>query len=366
MNIKDEFNLKLDKIRKYLESNNAGGILLQRSDNYAWATCGGSCHVNTATDAGVAALWVGPDNCKIVTNRIEAGRQLDEEIGETGVEVIELAWAADKIAFVNSQLAEGKKYIADMPVAGMDLIGPDFIDVMIPLSEREMETYRAIGADTASALEKTSRSLKPGMSENDAAAMLASECYKNDIVPIVVLIAADDRLLRYRHPLPTGNKLEKTVMLVICGRRKGLIASCTRIVSFGDISEDLRRRHDACARVDTTFNALSKPGTRIGDIFATACDAYRAEGFDQEWLLHHQGGPTGFRSRYYTATENSDAKVIAGSAFAWNPSITGTKVEDTILAGDSGIEFITQTDDWPTMDVEFEGMSYQRPDILVI
>jgi hypothetical protein len=38
-------------------------------------------------------------------------------------------------------------------------------------------------------------------------------------------------------------------------------------------------------------------------------------------------------------------------AFAWNPTITGTKVEDTALVTGDGLEIITSTPDWPTIDI---------------
>ena len=114
------------------------------------------------------------------------------------------------------------------------------------------------------------------------------------------------------------------------------------------------------------FNVNTVPGARVGHVFNLAKKTYQATGFDNEWDLHHQGGPTGYRTRYYTATENSNDLVIANSAFAWNPSITGTKCEDTLLVLEDHNELITQAPDWPQIEVECEHMSIQRPDILVL
>ena len=82
--------------------------------------------------------------------------------------------------------------------------------------------------------------LAPGMTEHEAAAVLAGAHFERGIAPIVVLVAADERLLKYRHPIPMGKRFERTVMLVVCGRRQGLIVSATRIVHFGPLSEKLR------------------------------------------------------------------------------------------------------------------------------
>ena len=42
----------------------------------------------------------------------------------------------------------------------------------------------------------------------------------------------------------------------------------------------------------------------------------------------------------------------ARQAFAWNPTVTGTKVEDTALVVGDSIEIITSTPGWPTIELE--------------
>ena len=50
--------------------------------------------------------------------------------------------------------------------------------------------------------------------------------------------------------------------------------------------------------------------------------------------------------------------------FAWNPSITGTKSEDTILATKKGPEMITHPILYPTISLTVGGVSFTRPAIL--
>ena len=38
-------------------------------------------------------------------------------------------------------------------------------------------------------------------------------------------------------------------------------------------------------------------------------------------------------------------------AFAWNPTIAGTKVEDTALLVDGTLQMITTSSDWPTIEL---------------
>ena len=55
-----------------------------------------------------------------------------------------------------------------------------------------------------------------------------------------------------------------------------------------------------------------------------------------------------------------------GQVYAWNPSITGCKSEDTVLVTDSGVEVLTATDGWPMIRATAGGVEYERPAILEI
>jgi Xaa-Pro dipeptidase len=78
------------------------------------------------------------------------------------------------------------------------------------------------------------------------------------------------------------------------------------------------------------------------------------------------GGPAGYEPREYIATPDSDDVVSAGQTYAWNPSITGTKSEDTILVGEEENEVLTSIDGWPTLSVIVGGETFERPAILEI
>ncbi len=149
-------------------------------------------------------------------------------------------------------------------------------------------------------------------------------------------------------------------MLIVCARRWGLIASATRLVHLGKISEELRRKADACAVVDAAFIRATRRGSTLGDVIQAGLRAYAAQGFADEWKLHHQGGLAGYQPREVVATPKSSERIEGVQAFAWNPSITGTKSEDTVLLTDNGIEIITQVAEWPQIEVE----GIKRPDIL--
>jgi len=92
----------------------------------------------------------------------------------------------------------------------------------------------------------------------------------------------------------------------------------------------------------------------------------RDTGFADEWKLHHQGGPCGYGPRDFVAVPGHPAQVLCDQAFAWNPSITGTKSEDTILVGPDRNEILSATGNWPTTHYEAGGQTWLRCDILEV
>ena len=153
-------------------------------------------------------------------------------------------------------------------------------------------------------------------------------------------------------------------MLVTCARRHGLIASLSRIVCAGEVSEDLRRRMDASARVNAKLLAATRPGAVGSELYKTAADAYAEEGFPGEEHKHHQGGAAGYRTRDWVAHPASAETVQPNQAFAWNPTVTGSKAEETCVASAEGVEVITKSPDWPQITVTLGGRDYASPDVL--
>jgi antitoxin VapB len=101
-------------------------------------------------------------------------------------------------------------------------------------------------------------------------------------------------------------------------------------------------------------------------LFNTLAAAYVGEGFANEINLHHQGGAAGYRTRDWTAHPASSEVVQQNQAFAWNPSITGTKVEETCIVAANGVEVITASPDFPQISTVIDGKEYLSPGILVI
>jgi hypothetical protein len=110
--------------------------------------------------------------------------------------------------------------------------------------------------------------------------------------------------------------------------------------------------------------AYTRPGVPARDVLQKGIDAYRKQEYPEEWKLHHQGGSIGYTGRDYRVNFKTPDLIQEHQAFTWNPSITGTKSEDTILATSKGPEMITRPIRYPTLSMEVENISFIRPAIL--
>jgi Xaa-Pro aminopeptidase len=360
-----EFSQKQDRIHTLLKEHNLDALLLRRVSSFAWATCGSASYVNTATTNGEAALVITPSGRHIVTNNIEATRlEKEEKLTAQGWEFRVVPWhdAQDAVA----ELTRGLRLGADGPYLDAIDLSQDLAHLRAHLTPEEGERFRTLGRLCAEAVESTARMVRPGQSEYQIAGLLAREAESRGVQAIVNLIATDKRVFDFRHPLPVDKKLERYAMLVLCGRKWGLVASLTRLVHFGALPDELRKKQEAVAEVDAALIAASTPGARIADVFGKGVKAYAKVGFPHEWKLHHQGGLAGYEPREHLATAASSQAVKPGQAFAWNPSITGAKSEDTILVGDDRWEVITAMEDWPRIAVHVGGQLVERPAILEI
>jgi Xaa-Pro aminopeptidase len=215
----------------------------------------------------------------------------------------------------------------------------------------ELARYRALCREVGEALTDAALGADPGDTERSVAARLAGDLVARGIDPLVTLVAGRARL-GHRHPLPTDSPLGDRAMLVVCGRRHGLIANATRWVRFApaDPAEtDAARR---ILRVEAAFLDATVPGVTLGEVFAAGIAAYAANGFStDEWRRHHQGGAAGYAGRDPRAMPGIADVLQPRQAFAWNPTAPGAKVEDTVLVGPDGIEVLTLDPRWPTTRV---------------
>lgn len=358
-NRKAEVETKLGRLRARLAANNLEAVVLRHTANMAWLTAGASTFIYEATEGGVAQIVVTPDRAYVVTTTIEAPRLRQEEmLADLGFEITAEPWYGAPKAV--ESLTAGKRTADDGSFAA------ELLPLRSVLQPEEVARMRQVGRVAAEAMDEAIRPTRPGDSEYLLAARLAAAGRKRGGQVVVNLIASDDRIFQYRHPLPANKQVERYAMLVLCLRMEGLIASVTRLVHFGPLSDELRRKAAACARVDARLILGTQPGRTLSDMFALAKQAYTDEGYPEAIEEHHQGGSAAYAPRELTAKPGDMTPVVVNQAFAWNPSIRGVKVEDTFLLTAAGPEVITVIPGWPTSEIAVDGKAIARPDILVM
>jgi Xaa-Pro aminopeptidase len=339
------------QLRALLGDRGLDGILLSRVSSFAWATAGAPSYVATTSDTGEAQLLVTKDASYLLTNDIEAPR-LIEDIG-----LADQGWRFETRAWIDApdarlaSLVNGLSLGADTARADAVDVSRDVARLRTTLSPEEIVRFEELGRRCAEAMAAAVKTAKPGQTELEIGAAVSAALVARDVWPSVVQVATDTRVLSYRHVLPTERRLERYALLSFCGRRDGLVCSMTRLVHFGRLPDDLRRKQEAAARVDAALLAATRPGAAARDVFAAACRAYADAGFDGEWRKHHQGGAAGYEPREWVATPTSDEIVGDRQAFAWNPSVQGTKSEDTVVLDGGALRVLTAIAGWPTIDI---------------
>ncbi len=355
-----------------LRAENLGAVILNSQANFAWATAGANNGIDTSRENGAASIVIRADGKRfLLANRIEMPRILGEEVSGEDFEPIEYGWTEEKAPpdFVAqraaSLLEDSRPLASDLPLgANVRPIEPLIARCRFELTSWEIERYRRLGKDAGARLGELMRALQPGETELAIANRAKQALAIDNIHAVVCLVAADERLSSYRHPVPTEKIWQKTLMVVVCAKREGLIASLSRIVCAGQIPAELAAKTASCARVNAALQAATTPGAVGAELFNIAANAYARENFADEINLHHQGGATGYRTRDWTAHPASADKVFANQAFAWNPSISGTKTEETCIVSENEIETITASPNWAQIKVEINGREYSSPGVL--
>lgn len=366
----NEIDEKVERLARTARDAQASGVLLLMQHNFAWITGGRSNRVDASRETGNGALLVGADGRKfVIANNVEMPRLLDEELDGQGYEPIEFGWTEDKtdptlLVTRAQQVLGGGAIASDWPTAGAKTIEPAIARARALLTDAELERYRALGRAAGEALGRVCRGLVPGLGESEIARLVEDALGGIGARPIVTLIAADDRIARYRHPAPRSARWHHCALLATCAERNGLIVALSRLVYEGTVPADLASRTSANAAAFGALLSATRPGAKGRECFAAVVDAYAQAGYPGEERRHHQGGATGYRSREWVAHPCCDEVVQARQAFAWNPTITGTKVEETALVVGDRIEIITTTPDWPSIDINVRGQVLQAPAVL--
>lgn len=333
-----EVQRRLAQIRSLLEQADADGVVLGRRYNFAWLTAGGLNHVVVASEDGTAPILITHDAAMVLAPINEAARIETEEVAGLPIEVTAVAWHEPHA------LEDEVRRRASGRVLDETVMEPDLARLRSGLTPFDHQRLIALAADAALAMTTTLDALRPMDTENGAAGRLLGTLAATGTRAPVLLAAADERIARYRHPLPTAMPVQRRIMLVLVAERWGLHVALTRFRDLVPPDADLIRRMDAVRAVQQAMHAATRSGQTLGDVMAAAVRAYEATGFGDEWRFHHQGGVIGYRPRERIAVPDDHTQIREGMAFAWNPSVAGAKVEETFFVrGDALVELTRES-----------------------
>ena len=340
------FDQRIQPLRDLMKAKGLDAFVLRRNPNLAWAIAG-RVHVPTTIDAACFDLIITADSATVITNVVEAPRLIAEELpSEVMVKTVE--WSASR----DSQLPSGPKIGCDQAGGDRINLGSEVDLIRASLIESDVARFKEICRDAAVALGGAMKQVESSDREIDVAGLITHSLWQADLEIAFLGVAGQERVHTFRHPLPTDALVGNRVSASICAKRKGLIASLTRIVTFGALSDSMVKDYTSIFKVEAAMFDATVVGQPFSGPIKAAITAYRANGFeDDEWKKHHQGGPTGYLPRDWPANQESGQLIAHNQPIAWNPTGKGFKAEETILATREGVQLLSHDADWPAFEI---------------
>lgn len=365
MTKKEELTIKLDRIRSIMLTLGIDGVYLKRQDNFAWLTCGGQNYLGWG-EMGMCGLLVTQSDTYSITNIIEKQRMIDEEkLEEMGFTLHAGIWYENDFErkTLGKLVPSGKLALDFHSDLGANIEG-EIKKLRLSLTESEIGRMREVGYLASLALEEAAASLRPGDTEIEAVKRIAISLFDHGMEFTSLMCASDERLYNYRHAIATDNIIKERVQIGGNMRKWGLTVCLSRYVNFVPVTEKLLRQYRLNQEIDCTLMVNSVPGRPYTAPLKAAQALYEKHGIPEEFTLHHQGGPIGYANRDYRVDFALPGTIVENQAFCWNPSITGTKSEDTIVVRKDSFEFMTRPILFPKNEVTVDGKTFIRPDIL--
>ncbi|MEM6049954.1 M24 family metallopeptidase [Erwinia sp. P7711] len=355
---------KLQVLRAALAAWQLDALLLNRRDNVAWLTEGASYYVVERAETGVASLLVTADAVTLLAPDNEMPRILAEEPLPFTCETRAYPWYVSLEATLKS--LEPLKIGSDIPLSPAINISHKMPELRQGLNSNEKQRFRALGREAADLVEDIARQLETGLSEREVEAEIAKRCLERGIRPVCTLIAADERIAAFKHPVPGETRLSKKMLITLGAERDGLNVSLTRMVHFGQPAPALRQRIRMLAEIHADILTALQIDRSWQAIFADTERAYRDRGWPESWREHHQGGPAGYGCRDWIVTPQTPGQLKSDTAQAWNPTLKGVKSEDTLLLTDGGQQWLTRSGNWPLIEVTRGSQRWELADWLVL
>ena len=354
----------LECVRMYMLNRGFDALILRTRANFCWITDGHHNHIETSSPLGVSDFLILRDELVLVTTKVEAPRIVEEELRDLPCRIIAVDWTDSPKAALCAALSAYSHIASDTAFDTAQVVESDLRRLRKRLTPHQVDQYMETCQLAGSAMAAAAHRLQRGMTEFEAAAVLTQEALIRGLNASVVLVSSDERIQQYRHPLPTMKPILRMVMLVMCAEKYGLYANLTRFVAFDSVDATFSDRHAKCSYIDAAMGRATRPGRTVGSVVERAMVAYREVGYPDDWQYLHLGGPTGYATREWFATARDTDIIAPSECYTWNPTLPGIKSEDTLLVREEENCYLTETENWPMMEVRIDGDIVYRPAIL--
>lgn len=347
-----------DAIRSIRASHGDAPLVVGSVGSVSWVTGGVSRPIDRTSSSD--CMWlVEADEPTLLVSSVEVPRfGAEGGLEELGFKVVPVPWyeenGFERLALEVAR-CEPHQLLSDVNL-GRD-VSPELTAQRMILSGGEREILRWLGVETSRVLETAIRLWQPGVSaDHSIAAEIQFGLEAIGAEAVCLIVGGDERVRTFRHPMMNGDVVHELLMAVVVARWSGLHIATTRMATT---KKDERLNDDLSlvASVARETLAATKTTNTWGDAYTAMARGYRDVGHGQAWRDHWQGGPIGYGQREFELSPEATRSpfwslpIEQSVAVAWNPSLHGgAKVEDTFLLGESGIECVTTTGQWPRLD----------------
>jgi antitoxin VapB len=357
--------MRQERVYAFLEREGLDALALSRQDNFAWITVGGDSRVITTSETGFACIVITRDHKWLVSHSMDGQRFIEEQAPDQRYELVTRYWHQASPVETVLELTQGMKVGADFPLPGARQYRGEIVDLHYPLTDLDVARCRWIGRAANRILAEVAQELQPGASEREIAARILYEYALEDMTIDVLIVGFDERIARYRHPMPTNNAMQRYALLHPAARRWGLHANITRLVHFGEPPAEIRRAMDGVATIGGHVAKMLAPGVRFAAVLAEERRLYSELDYPDEWNYHFQGGITGYVLADATRCLDPEARAVERQAYDYFITITGAKYEELTLLTEDGIEVASLGPGWPTRSVSTPSGETIVPDVLI-
>lgn len=356
---------KIERVRAYMEQHAYTGMVLARQDNFSWISAGGSNRVVVPREQGYGVVTITKDHIYMTAQVMDGQRIMEEELEGSGFEYVPLRWYEQPVLDRALTLA-GDKPVCDVAAPGAECKERHIYDLHFPLMPDEIERMKIAGELSDRILHKVAGQIRPDMIDSEVEAMLLYEYALHNMQCDVLLIGTEQRISKYRHPLPVGEKLGKYVFLHPAVRYRGLHCNVTRTIYFGDeLPKDIQRAYDAVSYIEAYCMAQCEKHASWIDILNGQKKLLEQFGFADEWQNHYPGGRTGYFVCQADLALHASRRTMQNEAYDWFITVTGAKVEELSVNCEDGIHIFSNTGLWPSKQIEIEDRSFSIPQIMM-